>query len=383
MGALVLAVVEDGELVYAGRVGTGFTRSRRAAHWAKRLERRTGRRPGRRARARDEGCALGRAEARVRVRVHGVDGRRRHAPPALPRPARGQGARSSASRRSTAPTASVAAAPVAPSSSVAAPAASRAGASKLANPDKVLFPRDGITKRQIWDYYTAIAPRDAAAPRGAPAHLQRYPDGIDGEEWYQQNAPAEDAALRAPARRRAAPRATSSASSATRSTRSSGSRTSPRSPSTSGAATCPPGSTGRARHRSRARVPGLRRARSRSGRRAVGAPHRGGARRAHAARRALARERRQDERQARPAHPRPHRARSHARAGDGVRGAGRARRRQGAARRGHGRAHEGQALGQALRRLRPERRGAHHRVAVHDPRARRRRRVDAASRGTR
>jgi bifunctional non-homologous end joining protein LigD len=70
---------------------------------------------------------------------------------------------------------------------VAAPP--RAGAPKLANPAKVLFPRDGITKRDVWDYYTAVAPMILPHLAGRPLTLQRYPDGIDGEEWYQQNAP--------------------------------------------------------------------------------------------------------------------------------------------------------------------------------------------------
>ena len=60
---------------------------------------------------------------------------------------------------------------------------------KLANPQKVLFPRDGITKRDIWDYYTAIAPAMLPHLAGRPLTLQRYPDGIEGEEWYQQNVP--------------------------------------------------------------------------------------------------------------------------------------------------------------------------------------------------
>ncbi len=60
---------------------------------------------------------------------------------------------------------------------------------KLANPDKVLFPRDGIRKRDVWDYCTAIAPVMLPHLAGRPLTLQRYPDGIDGQEWYQQNAP--------------------------------------------------------------------------------------------------------------------------------------------------------------------------------------------------
>jgi bifunctional non-homologous end joining protein LigD len=72
------------------------------------------------------------------------------------------------------------------------PVRARAGASagpKLANPDKVLFPRDGLRKRDIWDYYTAIAPLMLPHVAGRPLTMQRYPDGIDGEEWYQQNVP--------------------------------------------------------------------------------------------------------------------------------------------------------------------------------------------------
>jgi bifunctional non-homologous end joining protein LigD len=60
---------------------------------------------------------------------------------------------------------------------------------KLSNPDKVLYPRDSITKRQIFDYYTQISPFMLPHLEGRPLTLQRWPDGIDGEEWYQQNAP--------------------------------------------------------------------------------------------------------------------------------------------------------------------------------------------------
>jgi bifunctional non-homologous end joining protein LigD len=66
---------------------------------------------------------------------------------------------------------------------------------KLSNPDKVLFPRDGITKRDIWNYYEAIAPVMLPHLAGRPLTLQRYPDGIDGEEWYQQNVPLKQPAF--------------------------------------------------------------------------------------------------------------------------------------------------------------------------------------------
>ena len=77
-----------------------------------------------------------------------------------------------------------------PAVDAAAVQASRAReAPRLSNPGKVLFPRDGITKRDVWSYCTAIAPAMLPHLAGRPLTLQRYPDGIDGEEWYQQNAP--------------------------------------------------------------------------------------------------------------------------------------------------------------------------------------------------
>ena len=65
-----------------------------------------------------------------------------------------------------------------------------AGAAALTNPDKILYPRDRITKRDVFDYLTAIAPVMVPHLIGRPLALQRYPDGVDGEAWFQQKAPA-------------------------------------------------------------------------------------------------------------------------------------------------------------------------------------------------
>ena len=59
----------------------------------------------------------------------------------------------------------------------------------LSNPTKILFPRDGITKRDVLAYYLSIAPVLLPHLAGRPITLQRWPDGIDGEAWYQHNAP--------------------------------------------------------------------------------------------------------------------------------------------------------------------------------------------------
>ncbi|MDB4993724.1 MAG: ligD [Myxococcaceae bacterium] len=61
---------------------------------------------------------------------------------------------------------------------------------KLSNPDKVLYPKDGITKRAILDYYTQVAPFLLPHLAGRPINFQRWVDGIHDKEWFQHNVPA-------------------------------------------------------------------------------------------------------------------------------------------------------------------------------------------------
>jgi bifunctional non-homologous end joining protein LigD len=188
VGALLLAVVDGGKLVFAGRVGTGFDdRTRRDL--AKRLradavdapqvegaprtkDARWTRpalvcecvfsewtRDGSMRHPRYVGLREDKSPMEcVREGADGSDAEEREIVARAARPAPANGAHSQ-------------------------------GGPRLANPDKVLFPRDGFTKRDIWDYYTAIAPVMLPHLRGRPLTVQRYPDGIDGQEWYQQNAP--------------------------------------------------------------------------------------------------------------------------------------------------------------------------------------------------
>jgi bifunctional non-homologous end joining protein LigD len=60
---------------------------------------------------------------------------------------------------------------------------------EITNPDKVLFPDDGITKADLAGYYERIAERMLPHVRGRPVHMQRFPDGIDGEEVQQKQVP--------------------------------------------------------------------------------------------------------------------------------------------------------------------------------------------------
>ena len=60
---------------------------------------------------------------------------------------------------------------------------------RLTSPDKVYFPKPGYTKRNVVDYYLSVADRMVALLKDRPTHLQRFPDGIDGEEIYQKRVP--------------------------------------------------------------------------------------------------------------------------------------------------------------------------------------------------
>lgn len=59
----------------------------------------------------------------------------------------------------------------------------------LSNADKVLYPRDGICKRDIVAYYRDIASLLLPHLVDRPVVTQRWPDGIDEFDWYQHRMP--------------------------------------------------------------------------------------------------------------------------------------------------------------------------------------------------
>jgi len=60
----------------------------------------------------------------------------------------------------------------------------------VSNPHKVLFPRAGYTKLDLVRYYIAVAEGALRGAGGRPNVLVRYPNGIDGEFFFQKRAPA-------------------------------------------------------------------------------------------------------------------------------------------------------------------------------------------------
>ncbi|MET9080147.1 hypothetical protein ABZX95_50770 [Streptomyces sp. NPDC004232] len=57
----------------------------------------------------------------------------------------------------------------------------------LSNPDKELFPDDGIAKAEMLDYYRGIAPLILSHLRGRPLVMERYPDGYEGKSFYHKD----------------------------------------------------------------------------------------------------------------------------------------------------------------------------------------------------
>jgi len=62
----------------------------------------------------------------------------------------------------------------------------------LSNLAKFLYPAAGFTKRDVIDYYAAIAPVLLPHLQGRALTVKRYPDGVDGKAFYQKQAPARE-----------------------------------------------------------------------------------------------------------------------------------------------------------------------------------------------
>jgi len=62
---------------------------------------------------------------------------------------------------------------------------------KFTNLNKVFYPREGYTKRDVIRYYDAVAPLLLPHLKDRPLSLRRYPDGVEGESFFQKDARAD------------------------------------------------------------------------------------------------------------------------------------------------------------------------------------------------
>ena len=175
LGALVLAVHQDGELAYAGRVGSGFD-ARTARELRQRLDAMTVEQP---ALARPP--ALKKAHwveprllAQVRFAEWTPDGQLRHP--------------SFKGLREDKPASEVVR--EGPGPAAASPPKDRdtIGGVRMTHPERVLYPASGFTKRQLAEYYLEIADWILPHLKGRPTSLVRCPEGVDKECFYQKHS---------------------------------------------------------------------------------------------------------------------------------------------------------------------------------------------------
>ena len=60
---------------------------------------------------------------------------------------------------------------------------------RISSPDRVLWPESGFTKLDLARYICAVGPAFVAANGDRPLSLQRFPAGIDGEQFFSKNPP--------------------------------------------------------------------------------------------------------------------------------------------------------------------------------------------------
>jgi DNA ligase D len=60
---------------------------------------------------------------------------------------------------------------------------------RLSSPGKVYFPERGFTKLDVARYYMTVGEGITRALRERPTTLERYPEGIGGESFFQKRAP--------------------------------------------------------------------------------------------------------------------------------------------------------------------------------------------------
>src|SRR6185503_852994 len=59
----------------------------------------------------------------------------------------------------------------------------------VTNSDKVYFPKDGITKGDLVQYYVDVAPYTLNHVARRPMQMKRHPNGVDGDFFYQKRIP--------------------------------------------------------------------------------------------------------------------------------------------------------------------------------------------------
>jgi bifunctional non-homologous end joining protein LigD len=182
LGAILLATRDAGQLRYAGRVGTGFSDASLAELHGKLAPLATEtppvENPPKGADARGVHWVEPKLVAEVSYTEMTADGSLRH--PTF------QGLRDDKPAREVRLEAATALAAATPPAAAAPQAASKP-TYPITNPEKVLYPESGITKRELLDYYALVADRMLPHVANRPLSLVRAPNGIGKQTFFQKH----------------------------------------------------------------------------------------------------------------------------------------------------------------------------------------------------
>jgi bifunctional non-homologous end joining protein LigD len=195
IGALLIGVVKDGALTFAGKVGTGFSTKLRAELKKELGKDKVAVSPVKGVpRLRDATWVEPRLVGQVQFTEWTADGKLRHPSflglredkspmeTTMEKPAEPPKKKAKTKAKTEAKTKTKHAA------KKAEPARADADRARvtLTNPDKVLYPKDGYTKRDLADYYAAVAAPLLRALAGRPLALQHWPNGIAKSSFFRQ-----------------------------------------------------------------------------------------------------------------------------------------------------------------------------------------------------
>jgi bifunctional non-homologous end joining protein LigD len=178
LGALQLAFAEGKHLVYAGKVGTGFSTKLRTSLKSELADDAVDTTEVREApRSRDTTWVEPRLVAEVRFTEWTSDHRLRHPSFVGLRPDKTP---LECTRERPAP-------PEKTSSKKSTARLDSDPKVRLTHPEKVFYPRDGITKAEVAVYYEEVSSPLLRALAGRPLSLEHYRNGIDQPPLFQQN----------------------------------------------------------------------------------------------------------------------------------------------------------------------------------------------------
>ena len=187
-GALHVARETDRELVYAGRVGSGFSDAELRA-LRKELEAKARKTPPCSGPVpKEKGTTWVDPELECEVEYAEITDEGLLRQPVLVSGVRKRG-RKPATGGNSPKHSGVAAGPREKEPPVRSRSAPSEGRVQFTNRDKIFWPNDGYTKGDLIDYYRAVAPWLLPYLADRPVVLTRFPDGIEGKSFYQKDAP--------------------------------------------------------------------------------------------------------------------------------------------------------------------------------------------------